>query len=168
MKLKIVLLIVAPILFLAGFFSGQQNDIINKEEGKIIGLNHVGIRVSDFDKASKFYENAMGFPMIYKFDDDNGQLIFAYFQINKSTFLELMPADEEHPEGIDHFGLETHNNEAVVSDFHNLGIECTKSTVSPFTHVNIAHAKDLNGVYFEIIEATEGSDLRRVMDDWKE
>lgn len=70
-----------------------------------------------------------------------------------------------HPEGIDHFGLETHYNETVVSDFHSLEIDCTKSMVSPFTHVNITHAKDLNGVYFEIIEAVEGSDLRRAMDD---
>jgi catechol 2,3-dioxygenase-like lactoylglutathione lyase family enzyme len=168
MKSKIVLIIVAPILFFAGLFSGQENEIINKEEGKIICLNHVGIRVSDFDKAANFYENTMGFPMIYRFDDENGQLIFAYFQINKSTFIELMPADEEHPEGIDHFGLESHNNEAVVSDLLGLGIECTKSSVSPFTHVSIAHAKDVNGVYFEIIEAIEGSDLRRVMDNWKE
>ena len=168
MKSKIVLLIVAPILFFVGFFSGQQNDIINKEEGEIIGLNHVGIRVSEFDKAANFYENTMGFPMIYRFNDDNGQLIFAYFQINKSTFIELMPADEERPEGIDHFGLETQNNEAVVNDFRSLGIESTKSNVSPFTNVNIAHAKDLNGVYFEIIEAIEGSELRRVMDNWKE
>ena len=168
MKSKIIIIVALPILFFAGLITGHYGGFENKEKGKIIGLNHVGIRVANFDKASNFYENTMGFPMIYKFDDDNGQLIFAYYQINKSTFIELMPADEEHPEGIDHFGLETHNNEALVSDFHNLGIECTESIVSPFTHVNIAHAKDVNGVYFEIIEATKGSDLRRAMDNWKE
>ncbi|MCA0133861.1 VOC family protein [Winogradskyella alexanderae] len=168
MKSKIFLIIVAPILFFAGFFSGQQNDIINKEEGKILGLNHVGLRVANFDKALDFYQNDLGFPMIYKFDNKEGNPIFAYVQINKTTFIELLPADEEHPEGIDHFGLETRNNEAVVKDFHSLGMECTASTVSPFTHVNIAHAIDPNGIYFEIIEAIEGSDLKRVMDNWKE
>jgi catechol 2,3-dioxygenase-like lactoylglutathione lyase family enzyme len=169
MKTKIIIALAAPILFIAGIITGQHNNFENKEEGKILGLNHVGIRVADFDKASDFYENTMGFPMIYRFDKDKGQLIFAYFQINKSTFIELLPANDEHPEGIDHFGLETHKNEAVVSDFHSLGIECTKSNVTPFTHVNIAHAKDLNGVYFEIIEAVEGSALRKVMDNnWKE
>ncbi|MCA0153128.1 VOC family protein [Winogradskyella vincentii] len=168
MKTKIILILAFPILFFAGLITGQHNGFENKEDGKIIGLNHVGIRVSNFDKTSKFYEETMGFPMIYRFNNDKGELIFAYFQINKSTFIELMPANEEHPEGIDHFGLETQNNEGVVSEFHNLGIQCTKSSVSPFTHVNIAHAKDVNGVYFEIIEAIEGSDLRRVMDNWKE
>ncbi len=168
MKTKIIIILVGPILFFAGLITGQNYGFENKEAGKIIGLNHVGIRVADFDKASNFYENTLGFPMIYRFNNDSGQLIFAYFQINKSTFIELMPADEEHPEGIDHFGLETQNNEAVVNDFRSLGIESTKSNVSPFTNVNIAHAKDLNGVYFEIIEAIEGSELRRVMDNWKE
>ncbi|WP_411893328.1 VOC family protein [Winogradskyella sp. A2] len=167
MKTKIIIILAIPILFFSGLITGQYIGFENNKEGKIIGLNHVGIRVADFDKASNFYTNTMGFPMIYKFDDKNGQLIFAYFQINKSTFIELMPANKEHPEGIDHFGLETHNNEALVSDFHNLGIECTKSQVSPFTQVNIAHAKDLNGIYFEIIEAVEGSALRKVMDNWE-
>ncbi len=168
MKTKIIIILAAPILFFAGLITGQYNGFANKEEGKILGLNHVGLRVVDFDKALDFYQNDLGFPMIYKFDNKEGYPIFAYVQINKSTFIELLPADEKHPEGIDHFGLETHNNEAVVSKFHSLGMECTKSTVSPFTHVNIAHAKDTNGIYFEIIEAIEGSDLRRVMDNWKE
>lgn len=168
MKTKIAIALASPIFFMAGLITGNFNETEIKEDGKILGLNHVSIRVADFDEASDFYENTMGFPMVYKFNDDNGQLIFAYFQINKSTFLELMQADEEHPEGLDHFGLETYNNEAVVRDFHGKGIQCTKSVISPFTRVNIAHAKDLNGVYFEIMEATAGSDLRQAMDNWKE
>jgi len=168
MKTKIIKVLAVPIIFFGGLITGQQSGFENKEEGKILGLNHVGLRVADFDKALDFYQNDLGFPMIYRFDDTNGKPIFAYVQINKATFIELLPADEEHPEGIDHFGLETHNNEAVVSNFRSLGIDCTKSSVSPFTHVNIAHAKDVNGIYFEIIEAIDGSDLRRVMDNWKE
>jgi catechol 2,3-dioxygenase-like lactoylglutathione lyase family enzyme len=168
MKSKIIFILAVPILFFAGFISGLHYGSENKEEGKILGLNHVGLRVADFDKALDFYQNDLGFPMTYKFNNKEGKPIFAYVQISKSTFIELLPADEEHPEGIDHFGLETQNNEAVVSNFHSLGMECTKSTVSPFTKVNIAHAIDPNGIYFEIIEATEGSDLKRVMDHWKE
>jgi catechol 2,3-dioxygenase-like lactoylglutathione lyase family enzyme len=167
MKTTVIIALVAPVLFLSGLIVGKQKPE-NSAEGKILGLNHVGLRVANFDKALDFYQNDLGFPMIYKFDDEEGQPIFAYVQINKSTFIELLPASEEHPEGIDHFGLETLNNEAVVRGFHSLGLNCTESTMSPFTHVNIAHALDPNGIYFEIIEATEGSDLKRVMDNWRE
>ena len=167
MKSKLTILLFAPILFLAGLLMGSKINHETEEKGQILGLNHVGLRVADFDKAFDFYQNDLGFPMIYRFDDENGNLIFAYFQINKSTFIELLPANEEHPEGIDHFGLETHNLEAVISNMHNLGIKSTNPSVSPFTRVNIAHAEDVNGIYFEMIEATDGSDLRKVMDNWK-
>lgn len=162
------MVLAAPILFIAGLITGQRNGLEQTEEGQILGLNHVGLRVADFDKALDFYQNDLGFPMTYRFDDENGQLIFAYFQINKSTFIELMPANEEHPVGVDHFGLETQNMESLVNIFHNLGIKTTESSVSPFTLVNLAHALDVNGIYFELIEATEGSDLKRVMNNWKE
>ncbi|QBA63967.1 VOC family protein [Muriicola soli] len=167
MKTKVIIVLVAPLLFISGLIVGKHNPK-NSDEGKILGLNHVGLRVSNFNKAVDFYQNDLGFPMIYRFNKEESKPIFAYVQINKSTFIELLPADEEHPVGIDHFGLETHNNEKVVSAFHSLGLECTKSTTSPFTRVNIAHVIDPNGIYFEIIEATEGSDLKRVMDNWKE
>lgn len=165
MKTKISILLLAPVLFFSGVIIGKYNPK-NNDEGKILGLNHVGLRVANFDTALDFYQNNLGFPMKYKFDNNEGQPIFAYFQINKTTFIELLPADEDHPVGIDHFGLETQNNEALVSDLHCLGIECTESTVSPYTRVKIAHARDPDGIYFEIIEAIEGSDLKRVMDNW--
>ncbi|WP_445383021.1 VOC family protein [Robiginitalea sp. IMCC43444] len=168
MKHKIIFILAVPILFVSGLITGHYIGFDSKKEGKILGLNHVGLRVADFEKALEFYQNDLGFPMTYKFDNKEGKPIFAYVQISQSTFIELLPATEEHPEGIDHFGLETQNNEAVVSHFHSLGMECTKSTVSPFTHVNIAHAIDPNGIYFEILEATEGSDLKKVMDNWKD
>lgn len=168
MKSKLSLVLLAPILFLAGLVMGLQKSQETKEDAQILGLNHVGLRVSDFDKAMDFYQDDLGFPMTYRFNDENGQPIFAYFQINKSTFIELLPANEERPEGIDHFGLETNKLESLVSHFHDLGIKTTESSVSPFTHVNLAHASDVNGIYFELIEATEGSDLRRVMDNWNE
>ena len=168
MKNITIAVLTAPVLFFAGFITGQQHEFEIAENGKILGLNHVGLRVTDFDQAANFYEDILGFPMTYRFVDDSGQPIFAYFQINKSTFIELLPANDDHPEGIDHYGLEAKNMESLISSFDNLGIRSTESNVSPFTRVNLAHAFDANGIYFELIEATEGSDLKRVMDEWKE
>ena len=168
MTSKLVIILSGIIIFCVGLFIGQQITANPNEKGEIIGLNHVGLRVADFDKARDFYENELGFPMTYKFNDKGGKLLFAYFQINKSTFIELLPADAEHPEGVDHFGLEGQNLESIVDHLHSLGISSTESSVSPYTKVNIAHASDVNGIYFELIEATEGSDLRSAMDNWKE
>ena len=51
MKTKIIITLALPILFFAGLIIGQNGGTDNKETGEIIGLNHVGIRVADFDKA---------------------------------------------------------------------------------------------------------------------
>ncbi len=166
MKYKFALVLGAVMLFVAGLVIGQETNSKTTMEGQIVGLNHVAIRVPDFEKASDFYQNKLGFPMIYKFDDEHGNLIFAYFQINKSTFIELLPADEDHPAGIDHFGLETRHTDSVVSYFRDSGIEATDPKVSPYTRVKLSHTKDVHGVYFELIEALEGSDLHRVMQNW--
>lgn len=167
MKSKIAIFLLLPVLFLTGFLTGRQGNVPQKE-GEILGLNHVALRVVDFESALLFYQNDLGFPLTYRFDEESGHPIFAYVQINKSTFIELLPAGEGHPEGIDHFGLEVHDLKSLVHHFHDLGIKCTNSNESPFTHVNLAHAEDVNGIYFELIEAVEGSDLKRVMDHWKD
>lgn len=167
MSSKFFLVSAAAMIFIAGFVTGKERNSRTTVEGQIVGLNHVGIRVPDFDAASDFYENVLGFPMTYRFDDEGGKLMFAFFQISKSTFIELLPADEEHPAGIDHFGLEIRQMDSVIAQFRGSGIRVTDPYVSPYTQVNLAHALDSDGVYFEVIEAVDGSDLQRVMQSWE-
>ncbi|MBC2838598.1 VOC family protein [Robiginitalea sp. SC105] len=168
MKRKLILLSLAAMLLLTGFGIGRQSATDRADEARVVGLNHVGLRVSDFEAAVKFYEHDLGFPMTYKFNDASGKPIFAYFQINKSTFIELLPANEQRPEGIDHFGLEARNIASMVNHLHGLGIQSSQPSESPYTRVKLAHVEDVNGIYFELIEAVDGSELRRVMDNWKE
>lgn len=167
MRLKYSLVLVAAMIFVAGLLVGEELSSKTAMDGQIVGLNHVALRVPDFEEASDFYENTLGFPLTYKFDDDNGDLLFAYFQISKSTFIELLPADDEHPAGLDHFGLETGQMDSVVAHFRDKGIEVTDPLVSPYTRVNLSHALDSDGIYFELIEAVDGSELQKVMNDWE-
>ena len=168
MKSKYSLVLMAAVIFVAGLLVGEELSSKTTMDGQIVGLNHVAIRVPDFEEASEFYENTLGFPLTYRFDDDNGNLLFAYFQISKFTFIELLPADDEHPAGLDHFGLETKKMDSVVAHFRDKGIEVTDPFVSPYTRVNLSHAQDYDGVYFELIEAVDGSELQRVMHDWEQ
>ena len=168
MKSKYSLVLVAAMIFVAGLLVGEELSSKTTIDGQIVGLNHVALRVPDFEEAADFYENTLGFPLTYRFDDDNGSLLFAYFQISKNTFIELLPADNEHPAGLDHFGLETRQMDSVVAHFRDKGIEVTDPFVSPYTRVNLSHALDSDGVYFELIEAVDGSELQKVMHDWEQ
>ena len=167
MKHRFALVLVPVMFFVIGLLMGRESYSEATTEGQIVGLNHVGIRVPDFESASDFYENTLGFPLAYRFNDDDGNLMFAFFQISESTFIELLPADEEHPPGIDHFGLEIKQMDSVVGYLRDSHIRVTDPYVSPYTRVNLSHALDADGVYFELIEAAEGSDLQRVMQNWQ-
>lgn len=167
MKNKLAFVLVLITFFVVGLLIGQESNSETSKDGQIVGLNHVGIRVPDFESALDFYQNTLGFQLIYRFNNDDGSLMFAYFQISKSTFIELLPANEEHPPGIDHFGLEIKEMDSVVTHFRDSDIRVADPYVSPYTRVNLAHARDSDGVYFELIEAVDGSDLQRAMQNWQ-
>lgn len=160
------LLLAASLLFASGFFLGRQSSPTPEDEGPIIGLNHVGLRVSDFDRARDFYVNTLGFKLAYQFDNDQGKPIFAYIQVSRSTFLELIPADADHPAGFDHYGFETNQIDALAARYQRAGIEADTPTKSTFTGIHLSMAKDLDGIRFELIEPVEGSRLREVIDNW--
>ena len=161
------LLLGASLLFASGYFLGRQTGPTPAGKGEIIGLNHVGLRVSDFERARDFYMNTLGFKLAYQFDDADGKPIFAYIQVSQSTFLELTPANAEHPAGFDHFGFETNQIDSVAAYYQQAGIEAADPTVSTFTGIHLSMAKDLDGIRFELIEPVEGSRLRAVMDAWE-
>jgi len=166
MKLKIIIILGAVTIFVTGFTIGSEVSPQMKEE-PFIRLNHIAIRVADFDKTSEFYENTLGFPLAYKFDDEKGNPLFAYYQVNKYTFIELMPMDERHPVGFDHFALETNHLDSLLTHLDKADVEVYKPRVSVKTGVHISNVYDVEGNYFELLEAVKGSELEKVMNSWK-
>ncbi|HSR59650.1 MAG TPA: VOC family protein [Robiginitalea sp.] len=156
----------ASLLLAAGFTLGRLTGL-SSEEPEVVGLSHVGLRVADFDRARDFYVNTLGFKLAYQFDTAEGQPIFAYIQISKNTFLELIPADGQHPAGFDHYGLESTQLKALAAQYKQAGIETADPSVSTFTGIHLCMAKDLDGIRFELIEPVEGSRLRQVIDAWE-
>lgn len=167
MKSLPFLLLASGLLFSAGFFLGREKSPSAPAPGPIVGLNHVGLRVADFERARDFYVNTLGFKLAYQFDNEQGAPIFAYVQISKNTFLELIPADDQHPAGFDHFGFETNQIDALAAQYQQAGIEADTPRVSTFTGIHLSMARDLDGIRFELIEPVEGSRLRQVMDAWE-
>ncbi len=160
------LVFIAGLLLATGFGLGRLCGP-PAEEPAVLGLNHVGLRVADFDQARDFYVHTLGFKLAYQFDNEQGKPIFAYIQISRNTFLELIPADVQHPPGFDHYGLETTQLEALAAQYKQAGIETADPSVSTFTGIHLCMAKDVDGIRFELIEPVEGSRLRQVIDAWE-
>jgi catechol 2,3-dioxygenase-like lactoylglutathione lyase family enzyme len=133
----------------------------------IVGLNHVAIAVQDFEAASRFYSKGMGFPEAFAFREPDGTPTLSYFQINRNTFIELMPVTPQRPAGFVHFGLEVTDLDDVVRRLRAAGMEVRDPSVSPRTKSRIAVARTPEGTTVELLEFGPDSLHRKIIEAWK-
>ena len=138
---------------------GQQRDVV--------GLNHVAIAAADFEAASSFYTDVMGFPRAFAFREADGSPALSYFQVNRNTFVEVMPVTARQPAGFVHFGLEVADVDAVVHRLRARGVKVGDASVSPRTKSRIATMRTPDGTTIELMEFGPDSLHRKVMNDWR-
>jgi catechol 2,3-dioxygenase-like lactoylglutathione lyase family enzyme len=136
-------------------------------ERDIVSLNHVAIAALDFDGASAFYTDVMGFPRAFAFREADGRPALSYFQVNRNTFVELMPVTPQRPAGFVHFGLEVGGVDGVVSRLRARGINVGDPAVSARTKSRIAVAHAPDGTTIELMEFGPDSLHRKVMNEWR-
>ncbi|UZD24660.1 VOC family protein [Algoriphagus halophytocola] len=136
------------------------------EKGEILGINHIAIATEDFEKSASYYRDTLGFPLAIEFKDEEGNPAWSYFQVSKTTFIELVPASPSRPAGLDHFGLETSGTESLLKQLRDFGLDANGPRVSSLTGIHIGTTKDLDGVPIEFIGAVPGSAHRKAMDGW--
>lgn len=57
----------------------------------ILGIAHVGLRVSNLDNSHAFYSNILGFVEAFDKKTDDGTVTTAFFKVNDDQFIELSP-----------------------------------------------------------------------------
>jgi catechol 2,3-dioxygenase-like lactoylglutathione lyase family enzyme len=147
------------------FGSGLQG--LRSQQRDIVSLNHVAIAVADFAGASRFYAQGMGFPEAFALREPNGAPSLSYFQINRNTFIELMPVTADRPAGFVHFGLEVSHVDEVVKRLRAAGVNVGDPGTSPRTKSRIAVARTPQGTSVELLEFGPDSLHRKVIDGWK-
>jgi predicted enzyme related to lactoylglutathione lyase len=138
------------------------------QERAPIALNHVALAVENFQEASRFYSQVMGFPEAFTLREPDGQPALTYFQVSRNTFIEVMPASAARPAGFVHIGLEVSNLDATVRTLRQRGMSVGDPNVSARTKSRIAVATTPQGAGVEILEFGPESLQRRVMDAWKQ
>ena len=159
-------------LFIAGIVVGlaveaavAQNTSPNKG---IVGLNHVGIAVTDYQKSLDFYTKVMGYKIAFRFPPSaDGKPTTTYFQISKDTFLEMAPASAQVPAGVTHMGIETADIKSTIMQLRDAGAHVEDMRVSGPTKANLSNIYDPDKIRMELIELTPDSLHKKAEDSWK-
>ena len=157
-------------LFLGGLLLGLavQTGIAQSDDNHIVGVNHIGIAVEDFDAGVKFYTEALGFREAFIVNDANGEPTQAYIQVGRDTFFEIRPVNENRPAGvIYHVGLEVDDIEAALARLERNGVRVDER--GPRTGINeavISNAFTPGGIRMELVELGPESLARQAMDSW--
>ena len=155
------------ILFIAGILVGLgvQTAVAQDQNTGLVGLNHVGINVSDMDEALAFYTKTMGFPEAFRVPDEKGQPRLVYVQISENTFVELQPANGR-PTGVSHFGIHVEDMGAATAMFKQRGATVSEIRNSD-TGAILSNVTDLNGLRIELAQLPPESLHRQAMERWK-
>lgn len=153
-------------VFITGILVGFAIQPGLAQQGRIAGLNHVAVSVSDYKGAVDFYSRQMGFREAFSFTEPDGSPYLTYLQINRNTFVEVMQATPERPVGCPHFGLEVEQLDSAVDELRQRGVQVRAPSLSPRTGTRIAVATAPGGVNIELLEFGPKSLHRKVIESW--
>jgi catechol 2,3-dioxygenase-like lactoylglutathione lyase family enzyme len=153
--------------FVCGVLFGVFVHAGSAQERSSIALNHVALAVENFQEASRFYSEVMGFPVAFTLREPDGQPALTYFQISRNTFIEVMPASATRPPGFVHVGLEVSNLDATVKILRQRGLSVRDPNVSARTKSRIAVATTPQAAGVELLEFGPDSLQRKVIDAWR-
>jgi catechol 2,3-dioxygenase-like lactoylglutathione lyase family enzyme len=130
------------------------------------GVNHAMLYVENMDDAKKFFIEKFGFSEAFTNRDAQGKPTLTYMQASRNTFIELQPAGEGRPVGINHVGLQVEDIKATVAALRQRGLEVQDPRTSS-TNSMITNVAGPGGVRFEISELTPTSLQRKAVEGWK-
>lgn len=157
----------SALFLVVGILIGAGAQSVLGQPREIVALNHVAIAVPDYDRASAFYGGVMGFQRAFALKQPDGSPYLSYFQVNSSTFIEVMAVTPQRPAGFVHFGLEVSDVDAVVRRLRAAGITVGDASVSAQTKSRIAVAHTPDGTTFELLEFGPDSLQRKAMNSWR-
>ena len=132
-----------------------------------VRLNSVGLSVRNFDEAFNFYTKTFGFREAFTLRGADGKPTMAFLQINRETFLQLVPANANRPPGLSSVLLEVEDVQATVARLRQAGAQLQDPRVSPNTKSTLTSVTDPEGIRVELLQMTPGSLIRSAMESWK-
>ena len=160
-------------LFVAGILVGTviQTTVAQSPAAQpAVRLNHVAISVPDVAQALTWYGEKLGFREVVRNTNQQGQLMAAYIQVSRDTFIELQQVNAQRPAGLglNHFGLEVADIKKAAATFRQRGLMVSDpGAPSAFTGGILANINDPNAGRIELSEQPPEGKLRKATESWK-
>jgi catechol 2,3-dioxygenase-like lactoylglutathione lyase family enzyme len=136
------------------------------QERTTTGLNHVGVYVTNLEESLNFYTNTMGFRKAFTVKTPEGKLASVYVQVSRDTFLEVVPADAQHPPGFSHAAFWVDDVKATTNRLRRAGAQVQEPHLG-MTKALVTDVFDPDGLRLEMLEMVPGSMQRQAVDSWR-
>jgi len=140
---------VVAVLLTAGVAYGE-------DELPLLGLAHVGIRVSDLERARAFYSGALGLENAFTTRKDDGSVFVAYFKVNDHQYIEIFPGlRPEDTIPMTHIAMWTEDLEKTRAIMLRRGLQPTEIHTGPRDHNRSFTLRQLPGqnlVFLEFVQ----------------
>ena len=80
---------------------------------QILGVAHIAVFASDYEKSKAFYRDFLGFEEPYSLTNADGSPSMTFFKVNEKQYIELFPEKEAKSDRLNHISLETDDAEAM-------------------------------------------------------
>ncbi len=127
------------------------------ERPPIIGLAHVGLFVSDINKADEFYGHVLGFAH-FSLDKPSGGLMLNYYKVNDHQYIEIYPGLQgDSQDRLSHVAFETTDARKLRDYLASKGIKVPGS-LKPGLDKNLSFmVDDPEGRRIEFVQYMPGS-----------
>ena len=133
----------------------------------LVGVNHIGMGVPNLDEALAYYTQTIGFREAFRNVDAQGVVTNIYLQINRDSYLELVPITAANAPGLNHFGLEFENLNAQVATYRQRGLMIRDPSTTGWTGMNLSNVIDPWGVRIDLTEVVPTSLAGKARASWK-
>lgn len=84
------------------------------ERPPIVGISHIGLKVSNLEATRQFYGHVLGYDEPFKVDNPDGSLAHTYFKVNDHQYIEIFPSLKSPDEDrLSHIAFETTDSPAL-------------------------------------------------------
>ncbi len=160
------------VLLVVGMFLGSlltMKTVAQQPRDPGIRLNSVGLSVKDFDAELNFYTKTMGFREAVMVRDDAGKPRMAFLQVNRDTFVQLVPSNPNRPPGLSSVLFEVDDVQAIAARLRQAGANVgeVRPAESTTTKQPLTSLTDPEGFRLELLQLTPGSLIRTAKESWK-